>query len=763
MLPVFQPGEFTEVTPDQLAIPKARQLANLVARGRPFVRFLRAERHDLSRYEAVVLEVEVELGQKTIHPIQRFEPLAFIFDPEDRLRQEVWALRPGFPITPHQNLTSTPEPRSLCLYEEPYADQKMRWSAFALLERARGWLRLASRGELHQEDQPLEPLLAHTENTAILPHDFFTSITGKDFVPTSVARMEGADDHFILVLPHAKWSEKQVPGFVLSPFITPPVEHGIITHQPSNLFQLQQFCQKASLDLVKELRDRIRAWKTAGNLQHLATSKLIICLLFPKVRHAATQAESRDIWLFATGTSLLEVGVAVGILEVKSGLAGLIIPETQPQTAAVEKVQIRPVRPTFALDASSAAILNGTPPDKTKIVAIGLGAVGSHVFDNLVKSGFGSWTLVDEDHLLPHNCARHVLDASAMTMPKAEAMRIRASNIVPDLSATAIVANVLDPGDKTEPLTKAYNEAEVILDMSASTAVAKHLALDVSAAARRASIFLNPAGDTLVMLMEDKARTATLDWLEMVYYFGLPTNPDLADHFESPSRFRYSRSCGDISSRISQDLVALHSATASRTLRTRLQNSEPAVLLSRVQPDFSTKLYAFPVRPPSIQTVGGWTILTDPLVFKEAARLRESKLPNETGAVLLGSMDTHHRRIYVVALLPSPPDSQEWPSLYIRGAAGLRNRVQEVSNATYNTIDYIGEWHSHPPRSSAETSTTDRLALSKLAEEMRVAGLPALMLIVAGAQRHQFHIHQVDESPRPLAASARRHPRTTTR
>jgi len=511
MLPAFQAGETARVTPDHLAVPKARQLAALVARGLPFARLIRAERHIASGYEAVVLEVDVELCQRTVQPIQRIEPLAFIFDPEDRLRPEVLALRPGFPITPHQNLSTRPEPRSLCLYEEPYADQKTRWSAFGFLERAREWLRLAARGELHQEDQPLEPLLAQTANTAILPHDFFTSITGKDLIPTVVARTSGADEHFILVFPQADWPERQAPDFVLSPFVTPAVEHGIITHQPANLFQLQEFCQKAPLDLVQALRERIRAWKTAGNLQHLATSKLILCLVFPKARHAASAAESRDIWLFATHSSLLEVGVAVGILEVKSGLAGLVIPETQAQTAAVGKIEILPMRPTFTLNASSAAILNGTSLDQTRIVAVGLGAVGSHVFDNLLKSGFGSWTLVDNDCLLPHNCARHVLDGDAVTHPKAVKMCERASAIVPDLPVKAIIADVLNPGNQIEPLASAYKDAEVILDMSASTAVAKYLALDVSVGARRASIFLNPTGDTLIALVEDKERALPLD------------------------------------------------------------------------------------------------------------------------------------------------------------------------------------------------------------------------------------------------------------
>ena len=38
---------------------------------------------------------------------------------------------------------------------------------------------------------------------------------------------------------------------------------------------------------------------------------------------------------------------------------------------------------------------------------------------NLVRSGFGIWTLIDEDELMPHNLARHALPPWCVGMPKA--------------------------------------------------------------------------------------------------------------------------------------------------------------------------------------------------------------------------------------------------------------------------------------------------------------------------------------------------------
>ena len=54
-------------------------------------------------------------------------------------------------------------------------------------------------------------------------------------------------------------------------------------------------------------------------------------------------------------------------------------------------------------------------------------------------------------------------------------------------------------------------------------------------------------------------------------------------------------------------------------------------------------------------------------LLAKLSSLREPKLPNETGGVLLGSFDVERRILYIADALPSPPDSEEWPTLYIRG------------------------------------------------------------------------------------------------
>jgi integrative and conjugative element protein (TIGR02256 family) len=117
------------------------------------------------------------------------------------------------------------------------------------------------------------------------------------------------------------------------------------------------------------------------------------------------------------------------------------------------------------------------------------------------------------------------------------------------------------------------------------------------------------------------------------------------------------------------------------------------------------------------------------------AGLRKQKLPNETGGVLLGHFDTAASVCSIIDIIPSPPDSEEWPTSYIRGCVGLRKRIQEVEDQTLNQIGYAGEWHSHPRGALVSPSADDLKAYKWLATRMLAETLPAIMLIIGDGKR----------------------------
>lgn len=110
--------------------------------------------------------------------------------------------------------------------------------------------------------------------------------------------------------------------------------------------------------------------------------------------------------------------------------------------------------------------------------------------------------------------------------------------------------------------------------------------------------------------------------------------------------------------------------------------------------------------------------------------LRADAEPTETGGVLLGYYDFNVNAIVVVDALPAPPDSKSAPTSFERGVAGLPEAIREVARRTAGIVQYIGEWHSHPPGHSAAPSRDDMFQLAYLSLGMAQDGLPAISLIV---------------------------------
>lgn len=276
----------------------------------------------------------------------------------------------------------------------------------------------------------------------------------------------------------------------------------------------------------------------------------------------------------------------------------------------------------------------------------------------------------------------------------------------------------------------AYEAAEAVVDMSASVAVARHLALDVESPARRLSLFLNPSGTDLVLLAEPQDRAVRLDHLEMEYYRALVRQPTLEHHlFKRGQPIRYSHGCRDVSVQLPQDQVALHAAIGARAVRTAVAESGSRIKIWRAQPDLTVIAHEIEVFPYVEMRVGSWTVAVSQQLLREISKQRQERLPNETGGVLVGVFDTQHRRLYIVDHISSPTDSQEWPTAYYRGVEGVPEELTRISECTGRQVVYVGEWHSHPDRCSVRPSEDDKELFAYLQHERLTDGLPAVMAI----------------------------------
>jgi len=67
---------------------------------------------------------------------------------------------------------------------------------------------------------------------------------------------------------------------------------------------------------------------------------------------------------------------------------------------------------------------------------------------------------------------------------------------------------------------------------------------------------------------------------------------------------------------------------------------------------------------------------------------------------------------------------------FTRGTRGLKTEVEAAIAKTLDQIRYVGEWHSHPRRSSTRPSDIDLNQIAGLTDTLSVDECPALMVIV---------------------------------
>ncbi len=724
------PGE--QIQSVALRIPKARQLAEFISSGVHGGTRLLETRHIAGpdRAETIILEVQVEVGQEPVHDIRPVERIAVTFLESDVYWPEVLALRSDFPSdVPHLFPRADDEPRSLCLYEDSYGELKLRWTAVKVIERIRFWLRETSRGTLHGSDQPLEPVFTGRYESLVLPADLFS--TGVDAPERlSVYCYDPDLQRNVYVATHGGGpGGAKIGEFVATVFVTSPCTQRAIRFAPQNLLELDAASRAAGLDFLGELRKRLFEWQR--NVQLLG-SRLVLVIAYPKVRHTGSSVEASDVWAFGMGESVSQLGEALGLWQsITPGIVGGLV-GVPLEKERVREVALRPLNPYFALSRAMAAAANGIPPDVTRFLAVGVGALGSQIVGTLVRAGYGQWKFLDGDTFYPHNAARHELPHAMAGRAKARAMTEWVNSILAErVAEESIVADVLHPGNQVEAVANALRASDVIADFSASQEVARYLARDANRNARCVSAFMNPTGTDVIVLAEDRSGEIPIDAVEKQYYRMLLYQPELENHFREPKgRIRTARSCRDVSAVLPGELVSHHAAVASRGIRAALKGDAASISIWTSDAQFNTQVFHEEPAPILQRHVGNWRLVTDNLLISSVQRERQSKLPRETGGVLLGSWDLMRGIVYVVASIPAPEDSEEWPTSYIRGSSGLEAAVRTATARTGSQLQYIGEWHSHPDGYSANPSEDDCKLFAWLQTYTNQDGYSPVMLIV---------------------------------
>ena len=731
------PGEPLE--PGALTLNRARALRDALD-WYPCARLLEARRQvsGARHEELLVVEVEPDLFQDGDCDIRSPERLAIGFERSDRDYPTVLALRRNFPLVPHVYLTPAGTPRMLCLYEDPWTEVRLRWSGAGFLGDIANWLSRTAHGELHDADQPLEPFLLGALDVVVFPDDIFSSGPRQEGYPA---------------LPVAERPDRPITWRLLGPDEDPraearrmyvvfvegrPTVHGIVNDCPRTLMELVDLLAGAGIKLLGVLGEEMRLLYSGEDVPRDEDGLLVLVKL-PRKRRAIGPVEDVEYCAFAMWP-IREAAIATGHLAAsgpRERLAPLVMQQFEPARARAVGVQVLRTAPTLTRTAAKFFCGLDRDLDDPKVVLVGAGALGSQVHGHLSRMGWGRWSVVDDDMFAPHNVVRHALGDFAVGQLKAAAVeRLSAIATPHNRVERAFAENVLLAGHD-EDMLGALRGADLILDASTSIAAARYLGRDLDSPARRASLFLSPDGRDAVMLMEDAARSFRLDALEAQYYRAVLCDERLARHIRRDGYVRYSAGCREVTARIPEDDVALASGLLARQVRTVGADAVAAVW--QQAPDGSVNRVDVPLSGTVRAECDGWIVVLDDHLVERVGSLRKARLPKETGGVLLGYFDVASSHLYLVDVLPAPPDSTEHEHAFIRGCAGLRGELKAIEARTAGQVGYAGEWHSHPDGVGVEMSPTDEVLLATVAAEVRVDGLPGIMMIVGPDRTFAFY------------------------
>ncbi|MFS8153643.1 ThiF family adenylyltransferase [Vreelandella titanicae] len=701
-----------------------------------FQEFRVAEQGD-SRSEYIVIEA----GDGTVNGgnpggIRRCERLAIEVNPKYQMPIMVRALRKSFPSLSHQHFSQPNTPKTLCIYEAAWSAEERSWTAEKFLQRIFWWLKESSELRLHREDQPLEQLFYLSPYQLILPsnHSIYANSTTNKL---SIQEVNGGSPITWKAVPED--SDSSVKSIQMLTIEVPPVEDTKIAMFPQSLGELHDQLLSWNSGLKDQLYGAIFDAIPDGIKPSADKGEALIILVWiPRLRN--DDIERTDVMGYVVNASLYELAESLDILG-PPGLDGqrFRFKALNDQiTSHWQKVPLLPVEILPSLDASYARDLSAIEHGNASFYGVlaGVGALGSILADIWARSGWGQWSYIDPDQLLPHNLVRHVGFDGFLGLPKTTVVQHLVKLIYPnEPEPNAIAKNVLI---EDSDVIQALNAAQLVVDVTTTLEVPRSLAMRDDTP-RTVSLFLTPSGLSSVMLLEDLKRKQRIDALEGQYYRAILNQAWGETHLQNHSGDRWvGGGCRSISLRLSNECIHSHAGLLSRQLRKSVIKDE-ARLCIWTSDESSGSISAHEIDLFSVvsKVIGSWTVKYDLGLIDKIKYVRQCALPNETGGAILGVTDFKNKTIILVDILPAPSDSESSPTHFVRGKEGQTEALERVQALTARVVDYVGDWHSHPQGASSQVSCDDEKLIATLHKRMDADGLPAVMLI---ASEYDFNI-----------------------
>ena len=698
--------EGRQIRPEDLLTPKGKAIYQ-VALHHPCVSDLTCVKSTQGD-DVIMMTLLLEVPDNPLYPIQERESVAIKCCKADKMLPEVYATRLDFPLDlPHRNVMPFDRPVSLCVSDVVYDDIRTSFNAFEFIESIRRWFQLNAIGELHEKDRPLEVFFIAPEFSYLTAYQ-----PGKEYVPVKYT----SKTPFTSVIEEVR---KDKSDYSLVSVMTQANISGAIRRVPKCMGDLRGIKGYNGMPLTDYILAVIMSKE--GLLK--STKPLMVCLVMPMKRDERSDLENVNLFALRFDKPAHDIVHAVERLG-------------NYATAYVDQLEVKTSVLLTPVDLRELAFRNGHLFKERELTIIGTGSLGSQVLDHFVRCGVVSVVnVVDNDVFAPHNMARHTLEAKDIMNYKVDALKEKYKGLY-GLKVNVFRENYLHTDKNTND--RIMTTSQLVIDASTSVSVERKLALDMATyPVRRCSVFLNPKGTDVVMMMEDKARVHRLDLLEMDYYRNIISNEALVGHLDLSEKHPTNVfSCRSESVVMGFDGIGTLGSIVSSQIKIHSTADEAKLAIWRLQSESGeVKRCELDITEWIEFKQGKNTVYITKAVLEEMYELRRQKLdlpePVETGGTFIGTYDRDRNIVYVVYMISAPDDSVATGTSYIRGVKGLAEEVERIIKLTGYQMVYIGEWHSHPHGCSNSPSAKDKKLYAEMSEELGKNDYPFVMGILA--------------------------------
>lgn len=721
--------------PRDLTLFRAQRICEAVARHRDYrlVELLRAPSTDGAIFELLIVDVECDhIPPKNTVGIQYRERLALCVSSYDQMLVEVLALRKDFPVLIHQNQRSVAgSPISLCLYFESARAVMRTWTPEAFLRRIQWWLERSSYGDLHAADQPPEHLFFTSKYELVLPwnyDDLLRESTRNFVIVRQNDRKDGGFTSFLLPRAQYRAGDPTIKHIELN---LPPIVHGQVERDPTQLGELVELLEARGVNLLDSLRTALREGIGEAGLPAAESGQgTVILLHIPISREAGAAPDAVALRAFLIPTGFLQLGLSCDALIHLDGRYYANWAALGQASEEWKKQSTLPMEVLRQNDCAAARTQSGILEEGPKGVLVGSGSLGSSLLNIWGRAGWGTWTVIDTDHIKPHNLSRHAAYFQHIGLYKAVvAAEMHAAALHGASEIKPVVTDACDIG--APEVRQALDQAAFVVDASTTLEYPRAVSADDSLP-RHVSVFVTPNGEAGVLLAEDSVRTCRLRTLEAQYYRALIQEEWGAVHLAGHVRTFWSgASCRDISMVMPYSRILGQASTLSEQIQATLTCDEPRIRVWQRNPNTaSVTAHMVTVAEERQIELVDLKLYIDEGAISQMQLLRDEALPKETGGILLGYYDFNVNSVVVVAGMPPPGDSKHSRTGFERGILGVKESVEAAAIRTAGIVGYIGEWHSHPPGHSTDPSRDDLIQLTHLALGMADDGLPAVQIII---------------------------------